>query len=91
MRKFYRDLENRDPEVYLGIDETVIPIEMFIGVENIPTVVFGSDVYGIETQFYITKDGVIIVGMNKDEYVTKEDLKNEIWYIINSPILLSEL
>lgn len=86
MARFYTEKENRDPSIYLGIDDTIIPFEMFKGIYNITTAVFGSDYYGDETQFYIGKDGVSIATMNKDQYVTKEDLENDLWFLINHPV-----
>jgi hypothetical protein len=84
MQKFYTEKENRDPNVYLGIDKSMIPFEYFKGIYlNMPGTVFGSDLYGDETQFYVGEDGVSIATINDDEYVTKEDLKNDLWFLIN--------
>lgn len=84
MQRFYTEKENRNPNVYLGIDKSIIPFEYFKGIYlNMPGTVFGSDLYGDETQFYVGKDGVSIATMNDDEYVTKEDLENDLWFLIN--------
>lgn len=82
--KFYTDKEGRDPNVYLGIDENPIPFEYFKGIYSNSGEVFTDDAFhGV--QFIISEDSksVSIVGMNPDEYVTKEDIQStDKWFII---------
>ena len=72
-------------EEFLGLGGTVIPWEYFKGINNIDGMVFTDDPY-LGVQFYYSeKDkGCYIVGAEKTQYVTKEDLENCRWIIIGN-------
>ena len=82
--KYYTEKEGRDPSIYLGIDGSEIPIELFKGIYSEDGVVYTDDpFYGI--QFIVTEDekSVLLITLNDNLYITKEDIEStDIWYKI---------
>ena len=84
--KTQADPNDRDPSVYLGIDGTVIPFNFFKGVYFEDGLIFTDDAfYGV--QFYVSKinpfdvedfreEGVSLVTLEPDMYVTLEDVQS---------------
>lgn len=77
--------DNNEKE-YLGIDDTVIPFEMFRGVYSDEGIVIGRDYYGDGKQFmYDSKhNGFRVLGLGVGEYVTKEEIDTDEWLIIGN-------
>lgn len=82
--KYYTEKEGRDHSIYLGIDGSEIPIELFKGIYSEGGVVYTDDhFYGI--QFIVTEDekSVLLITLNDNLYITKEDIEStDIWYKI---------
>lgn len=82
--KFYTEKEGRDPNIYLGIDGNPIPFEYFKGMFSESGNVYTDDAFsGI--QFLVTEDekSLILITMEPDLYITKEDAQStDIWYKI---------
>jgi hypothetical protein len=75
--RFYKEKEGRDPSIYLGIDGSRIPIEIFKGIFSDPNTVYTDDaMYGV--QFIVTEDAkaVVLVTTDPDVYLAKEDIQS---------------
>jgi hypothetical protein len=84
-KKFYTEKEGRDPNIYLGIDESHIPIEYVKGIFSDAGNVYTDDPLWGEVQFIVTEDekSLILVTTNPNSYVTKEDLQStDVWHKI---------
>lgn len=82
--KYYTEKEGRDPSVYLGIDTSEIPIELFKGIYSEARTLYTDDVYsGIQIWVAEDEKSVSLVTTNPNLYITLEDIKNtDIWYKI---------
>lgn len=84
--RIYKNKKNRDQNVYLGIDGSDIPFELFKGVYLEHGLVFTDDImHGV--QFVVDKDKecVNLFTGNADCYVTLEDLENDEWISVMRP------
>ena len=74
-------------EEFLGLGDTVIPWEYFKGVDKDHGIVFTDDAF-LGVQFYYSEkdNGCYIVGNDKNQYVTKEDLENDEWIVIRNTL-----
>lgn len=83
----YTETENRNPEIYLGIDGSDIPFHMFKGVYLEDGLVFTDDaMYGIQFIVNKEKECVNLVCPDPDMYVTKEDVDTDEWIIAMRPL-----
>lgn len=78
-KRIYLETENRDPEIYLGIDGSDIPFEYFKGVYFEHGLVFSDEIHGVEFVVNTDRNCVNIFKMDKNLYVLKEDLENDEW------------
>lgn len=79
---------DRDPSIYLGIDEFAIPITMFRGVEYSPGDIISPTSTG-EILFYISEDSpeVTLVNGDSNSYVSIADVEDvEEWFIVNKKL-----
>ena len=82
-KRYYTLGEGRDTSKYLGIDGSVIPWEYFKGIIRDDGLRFTSDILdGIEFIYYESLGGCEILTNDSNQYVTKEDLENEKWFVI---------
>ena len=82
-KRFNTSQEDRDQSKYLGIDGTIIPWKYFKGVIREDGIRFTSAILcGVEFIYYEDLDGCEILTNNKNQYVTEEDLENDVWYVL---------
>ena len=82
-KRYYTSEVGRDTSKYLGLDGSIIPWEYFKGIIRDDGMGFTSDILdGIEFIYYEALGGCEILTNNGNQYVTKEDLENEVWFVI---------
>lgn len=82
--KFYTEKEGRDPNIYLGIDESPIPFALFKGMFSKKGNLYTDSGWG-DVQLLVNDDEktLLLVSDNPDAYITIEDIQStDIWYKI---------
>lgn len=76
-----------DKNKYIGINESPISLSKFQNLPEkakIPGNIFGFDLYGDDdSQFYVVNEKECVILGDADEYVTKEQLNNDKWFVMN--------